>query len=897
MFRILRMFSWSCALVAGSYVALATGETHAAVYNLHLATDNQPDYTDLDSYLHSATDAWETPAEKCIAIWRWNRRSRRQVSCAGEDGRLIWDPIRHFNSYGALNCGIVSSLNVTCFTQLGYRGRYIQLGDHTVCEASWDNGKTWHLFDSSMSIFCFNHAGEVASSEEIKESHACALSGGKSEPGHYYYYHAAPHCASHPGPKGWRCAADQPVAFNRTLYEGAASYTDGFSVDKYCQYARHGDRYTLNLRPYESYTRYWEPLDRALPGGSDPAYYRPVTAKKPDPNSLHPSIRGNGRWLFKPDLTNTACRKTFYDDSRVALRAEDGQGPQLHPTEDGKPAFVTFKVYAANVITSLAIDMDSTRANATDQLRVLVSRDAGLRFREVWAAKEIGPHSTKMLLLDEVAGVTQCLIKVEIQGGRHSVGVDSLAITTTTQVNRLTLPALALGANTVVLRADRQAEMAELWPALHAGKYRETVDAERDVFSDEKPDGMYKATLGPSVNGQECFAAWRLAVPTDITGVSYAVVCTNRSAQQWVALSHGWEREKTAEFYRKSVEQFPADEQVRHAIGGTEVPAGRREAVLRASFQTRSGAAAYTMPGIQSLLMRVEHKPRDAAFEPFEVTYRWTEHRTSGDVARQHTELVRQLPHRYTINVGGIRPPSMEFVRVSLQGHGPEGKVDRYGYSDGDDVGPAARKPKVKYAWGVPLSTGAAYVASRPSSNTSKNPDSGGELTNGAIIAPTDYTAANQAVRDATAFWEGEEPLAVTVDLKEPQKIAGVRVSTHQPNAESCHPARVAVEVSADGKAWQAAGEIQHDDIWNPPGDYEPWEYDDAPQYRKLPAGGRLAYSFPLVFSKPLSGRYVRFTCTPLPNCGMGLSELSVYDQVEVRPWPQREIVLTDQAP
>jgi len=247
-------------VVAGSSV-----QTHAAVYNLRLLTDNGPDYTDIDSFVHSVCSHLKTPQDRCIAVWRWGRRSRRQTSCAGEDGRLIWDPILHYNSYGTMNCGVISALNVACFQRLGYRGRYVQLGDHTVSEVSWDKGRTWHLLDSSMSFFCFNHDGQVASCREIQESHACELSGGKSEPGHYYLYHGAPQCTSHTGPDGWRCAADKPVGYSRTLINGASSYTDGFSPAKYTQHGRYGHRYILNLRDCESYTRHWRPLDHDNP--------------------------------------------------------------------------------------------------------------------------------------------------------------------------------------------------------------------------------------------------------------------------------------------------------------------------------------------------------------------------------------------------------------------------------------------------------------------------------------------------------------------------------------------------------------------------------------------------------------------------------------------------------
>ncbi len=882
--------AFSCALAEG------------AVYNIHLATDNAPDYTDMESFVQSATAAWQTPQEKSIAVWRWGRRSRRQTSCAGEDGRGIWDPILHYNSYGAMNCGIISSLNIASWLQLGYRGRYIQLGDHTVSEVSWDDGKTWHLFDSSMSVFCYNHAGEVASCDEIKSAAACELSAGQSEPGHFYFYHYAPQCGTHTGPTGWRCASDQPVGYNRTLLNGASSYTDGFSVDKYCQVARYGHRYTLNLRPYESYTRYWTPLDREKEKGGeglkDMACFRTLTSKTPDPDASHGlyNIRGNGRWLLKPDLSAKDCRNVFYEDSGAALRAEDGAGPNLHPSAAAADAWVVFKVYAANVITSMRIEAEGLRADAADVLQLAVSRDAGLHWTTVWQAEGAGRQTVRATLGDEVAGVTQCLVKVQMRAAkdRKGVGLDSLQVTTITQVNRRALPLLTRGTNQVLLRADAQVETAELWPPLHDGAYKRTAIEEDGVFSDQKPDGMYKATLGAGVNGRECSVTWRLGVPSDIVAVTYAVIATNRGNQSSVSLRHSWDGSRFDQFYAKSDGGFPMDDQVFHTFAGAAVPGEARQACFRGVFSCKSGAATYNMPGIQDLLMRISHKPRDPAFQPIEVTYCWTEHRDTGDVTRSHTELVRSLPHRYAINVAGRRDPTMNYVRINLQGSGPDGKAARYGYPDGVDVGGACEPVKVAYRWGQPVSIGKPYTASRNSSTESGNPDTGGrELTNGIIIAPTDYVSAGGPVREATAFWDAGDPVTFVVDLEKTTPVGGVRISTHQPNAKYCHPAGVEVSVSDDGRAWRAAGTVRHDDLWNPPGDYEPWEHDDTPAYAGLPAGGRLAYPFPLVFQKPLAARYVRFICTPQKGAGMGLSELGIFSQAEVRPWPA-DITLPD---
>jgi hypothetical protein len=880
------------ALLLGvSSVAGCLGRVEAAVYNLHLVTDNGPDYTDIDSFVRSVTDRWKTPQEKCIAVWRWGRRSRRQTSCAHDGGRLIWDPILHYNSYGTMNCGVISALNVASFLKLGYQARYIQLGDHTVSEVSWDGGKSWHLFDSSMSFFCYNHDGQVASCQEIKQSHACELSGGKSQPGHYYLYHGAPQCVSHLGADGWRCASDQPVGYARTLANGASSYTDGFSVSKYTQYARYGRRYILNLLPGQSYTRYWKPLDGEHSGVAaedKPDYYRPLGDRDPDEQHGLNNIRGNGVWVFQPDLESGDWPALCYDSQNVQTRAEGGAGPNLHPQRSRQPASVVFKVSAANVITSMRIEAGGLRSAAEDVFRVLVSRNAGIRWTPAWQSQRPGRQAVDVRLRDQVAGVTECLVKVEMRAaGKHTdVGLDTWKLTTLTQLNRRTLPKLTLGTNRVRLFADRQVESTVLWPPLHAGLYRQTVFREQDVHSTEKPDGIYKATLGSAANGRECSATWRVEVPTDITDVTYGVVATNRSSASYVSLGHSFDGEGFAEFFRKSDGGFPFDKQVVHTVGGSKVPAGTRQTYLKCAFFCRGGAATYGMDGIQDLWIRVQHEPRDARFQPFEVTYNWTEHRQSGDVTRSHTELVESLPHEYVVHTAGFRDPTMNWVRLNLPGSGPEGKSPTRGYGDGEDVGPGFERAKVTYAWGENLAKGKPYTADRPSSTASKNPDSDGrELTNGVVIAPTDY-ATSGVVQAATAFWDAGDPVTFVVDLGGLQPVAGVRFSTHQPNSRYCHPERVEVAVSADGKTWSRAGTTGHHDLWNPPGDYEPWEHDDDPGYRDLPAGGRLAYSYPLAFEEPLSGRYVRCTCTPLEGKGIGLSELEVFDRVRVRPWP-----------
>jgi len=859
------------------FSAAAGHPAGAADCNIRLVTDSAPDLTDIESYVRSITGNFEDPQDRAIAIWRWGRRNRHQTRCATDRGRLIWDPVLHFNSYGYMNCGIISALNIAVGLQAGFQGRYIQLGDHTVSELSWDNGSSWHLFDSSMSIFCYNHRGMVASCEEIRAAESCELSRGRSEAGHFYYYHPAPACASHLGPTGWRCASDNPVEYQRTLQNGAASYISGYSVSRYSRMAQWGRRYILNLKPYQSYTRHWRML------GHDSGYYRAARGEKdmenPEKNSITRTVRANGLWEFRPDLSSPGWEDFVHHHENLEVR---GKAPYFVPDNSGEPCSVVFKVDGANVITSMKIEAEVVCQGRGSDLRISLSRDAGLRWSEVWRAAGNGREHALVEEMDSVAGHTEALVKFDLGAGSGGTcGLEKLGITTVTQVNRLTLPGLRRGRNRVQLRLGDPVESLVLWPVLHGGGYRETALEERDIYSRDATDSFYQATLGAGANGSPCFVTWRLPAPTEITEITVGARVCNRG-DGYVSLQHSWDGREYREFYRKSDGSAPFDLMVLKTL---KAPGGTRCAWVRCEFFTRRAASTYNTPGIQDIFIRAAHRPRSPAFRPLEVTYAWTEHGREGKVPRRHTRLVPSPRDEWEINVGGDRPPTMEWVRIRLQGEeAGKGKV-KTGYSGGPEAAGAPReREKLIYRWGRNLARNAPYRSSRPASGA--NGDTGGkELTNGIVVAPTDYFTSHwpEILKSATAGWEGE--LTIDIDLEREATLSGVRACTHQPNARFCHPARVDVLVSSDGKDWREVGKIHQDDLWSPPGDYEPWELDGDPRFEELPAGGRLAYRFPLVF-EPTPARHVRFHFTPLPGRGIGISELEVYDQVEIKAWP-----------
>jgi len=159
------------------------------------------------------------------------------------------------------------------------------------------------------------------------------------------------------------------------------------------------------------------------------------------------------------------------------------------------------------------------------------------------------------------------------------------------------------------------------------------------------------------------------------------------------------------------------------------------------------------------------------------------------------------------------------------------------------------------------------------------------------VIPPTDYQTSS-LVQGQAAYWEGDDPLVVTVDLGSEQTIAALRVTSHQPNAQFGHAGTITAYGLDAGGASTSLGVIQHDDIWSPPGDHLDWGYGRTENFPDLPAGGRLAYGYWLVLDEPVTAEKLRLDILPLAGHGLGLSEVQVFSAVTVSDWPDREVDL-----
>ena len=108
-------------LALGVVVILVAAPARADVYNLKVVTDASPDYTDMDSMVHSICSKWPTTKEKVWAMYYWTHLARRQTSPMMLHGHELGDPIRQFNDYGFTMCSTVAGVNCAIWHHMGDR--------------------------------------------------------------------------------------------------------------------------------------------------------------------------------------------------------------------------------------------------------------------------------------------------------------------------------------------------------------------------------------------------------------------------------------------------------------------------------------------------------------------------------------------------------------------------------------------------------------------------------------------------------------------------------------------------------------------------------------------------------------------------------------------------------
>ena len=449
-------------------------------------------------------------------------------------------------------------------------------------------------------------------------------------------------------------------------------------------------------------------------------------------------------------------------------------------------------------------------------------------------------------LSSAVAGADEYLVRVRLSGARRG-GRAASPSRPTRRSTALSLPRLVRGANSVQLVAGPQVETIQFRPPVTKGNHRATVFDENAVDV-EKETGYYKPTLRPAKNGEPCSVTWRIPTPTPIVDVSYGATVCVKSSQDRVTMLHSWDGKTFSPDYEKHSDAAAVrshdQPRRRGRPGGRDqrlpplrVPdAAQRQELQRPGHPIRDGDRPSPAAGHRCLHARRHHLLLDRT--PRVGRRRAAAHAARELAGRGIRHQRRRLPR-----------PDDEVVRLNLHGSGPDADAVVYGYSDGQDVGPGDGD-----AGPLPLGTqpGGSASPTPSAAQSDKNPDAGGDLTDG-IIAPPD-TYVSKKYMPTNVIFEKDATSVATIDLGDSPSIAAVRVHAGQePGFHLAYPARITVETSVDGHEFHPAGRAEHNQVFDPPADFLPWEHDDSPRFASLPAGGRLAYAYRVIFDHPTS--------------------------------------------
>jgi hypothetical protein len=833
----------------------ATCLCSAAVYNLKVVTDASPDYSDLPSLVRSATARWNTPEEKCWAMFYWNHIARRQTAPMTLHGMALTDPIRQFNDYGYTMCSTISGINCSIWDAMGLKPKYWDISNHTVSEVEY--GGRWHMYDNSMTaLYTLCDGKTLASVAEIGAAGACEASGGKTEPGHIARYH----CLMGTSPRGFLTGADTI----RSLDEEYRCFNpNGLKYRSYFYDWDRGHRYILNLRDHESYTRHYHSL-----GKSTEFFVPNSNGKDPEAANTRYRIRGNGVWKWKPQLTGDFKLAAHSSTNLVPL---NGGGVTLSRTD--VPGEIIFKIDGANVITALKVRGKTGRSGNLDSMRLAISTENGLAWKEISQSDLAGNPAFDITLTNQVNGAYEVLVKATLLGAAE---LRDIEFETTTMLNSKTQPKLMLGRNEIYVGTGEQTESIVVWPDLQGTNYKACAVEEKNIATRSKHPG-YMGVMYAAKPNEEGYVVFRVDAPRDITRVNYGGRLYNRAPKSHIDFLHSFDGGKTwARSYTLTNTEQPWD--VIHYEAVEAIPAGTRSVLFKYALQ--SSAAGNDACSLYAVRIEVNHQAEDPSFHPMDVTFNWAERQTDYSlVERSHTERVTKLPHRYAINVGGADHPVVKSLRVA--GMSADDKTGA-GYADGKDVGGAKFVPR-RVTYGKNFARGKSYTVSVPSGDQwgAGDPD-GKRLTDG--IAGPPYPGGT-APSSALIWNKGQKP-EITVDLGEAKTCSAFRIQLGAgypwwDAIKGQFKDKVEVFTSIDGKDFTSHGPFDLNLRWK-----------DLPVNHFWPDEEAICgHNFELIPPQPVAARYVRFKITP--ERALTVSEVEALDFIRYEPFDLR-IALPD---
>lgn len=616
-----------------------------AIYRIGLVTDSMPDVGSVDAIRRSLLRPGMTDEEKCEALRRLVWESRYHSPDNTPAHHAAADPVVFLNCFCGSICSQDAAILCALWAAAGYEARAYELGWHTTPEVYYDGG--WHNFDATL--------WEPDRLKACRETDGRRVVLGVEE-----------------RESGWLTPGGKPQRWDE------------------CDL---GHRMDLTLRCGETFTRYWQPtgtgadyfLPTARPGEPprdtrDRMHWAYEQTPRPFAPLPRNSAYANGEFDFTPDLATPAFRDLAESESNLTSAAESGAGPALHPLRAGPAASIVYKVHSPYLISGGWLEATFFRRTEADRVAAAVSADNGASWTNIPVPPGTGSAAQRLGLRAAIAGRFDYLLRLEFTATGNPVhaGLEKLRIRTIVNVNPFTLPALKAGENRVTVSAGEQLDTLSVYPDLQDSACLRQAFRAMNVAVRRPPQFVpWACGLGPADPAKPCELVYRLECPGDIASVEWGgrfvtftrakikgrpvPVCRNE--MEYSFDNRNWSPQPWTYRYARR-EPHTEKLQELHLESIPEIPTGAREVWLRYRFSRtpqpdpEEKMEELLMP---SLRIQAAYRPRlSGPVPPLEVTYCWDE----GGVEKRHTEVARQLPHAYTIRVGGAGRPQMKWIRL-----------------------------------------------------------------------------------------------------------------------------------------------------------------------------------------------------------------------------------------
>lgn len=430
------------AAIAALFLSLGLAEQGG----IRLSGSAQPGCWSVEEIVRDVTRGASTDREKALALHRFGMAHFIHFDGPIEDrGDYVTDPMKLIAVYGYALCGNNSSAMNALYQAAGLRARQRTIPSHSIPEVWFEN--KWNYIDTDMFGYVFLPDGKIASVDELSRDADLFLRQ-KNPPDPFYPFDRKEDMAA--VFRNSNASKDYHPYSNAHLMN--LSLRTGESARLFFRPRGEG-RYFLtpDFRPNlgTSFKDYW--LAGPVRKGSLAWCDEPPASYANGVIDYVPNLRSEGFSLENPERTGTVA----------------GQGstvPDLVSARRGETASLIVKTTTPWIIAGLQNDLttfdDNTdavivsgffwRKDASDENRILISRDGGRTWTTVWENRYLGAVPFRVDLTRWTEGEYGYQLKFEWvdRKGTGQVGLEGLRLRTWVELSPMALPRIAAGPNT-----------------------------------------------------------------------------------------------------------------------------------------------------------------------------------------------------------------------------------------------------------------------------------------------------------------------------------------------------------------------------------------------------------------------------------------------------------------